>query len=140
MKKALAERGSLAIEFAIIVPIVFVAFVALVIYAGRVAQAENEVQSAAHAAARAATLLADPAAASAVAHDVGTANLASAGRACAGGSSVVVGELDLNPGGVVEVTVSCTASLADLLLLGVPSQKTFTATAREVVDVYRSDS
>ena len=42
-------------------------------------------------------------------------------------------------GGTVTVTVECTASMADVTLLGVPGTRTFTATATEVIDTYRGE-
>ena len=50
------ERGSVSTEFAIVMSAILLGFFALAIYGGRVVQAENDVRSAAHEAARAASL------------------------------------------------------------------------------------
>jgi hypothetical protein len=54
--------------------------------------------------------------------------------------STIVDTTDFAPGGTVTVTVRCEASMADVTLLGVPGRRTFTATATEVIDTYRSGS
>lgn len=53
--------------------------------------------------------------------------------------TTTVGTDDFRPGGTVTVTVRCEASMADVTLLGVPGRRTFSATAVEVIDAYRSD-
>ena len=108
------ERGAIATEFAVVMAVVLLSFFALVIYGGRVVQAENDVQSAAHAAARAATLEGTPEAASAAAQTVAATNLQRSGVACAGGAVVNVDVSLFGPGGEVTVTVTCTANFADV--------------------------
>ena len=54
--------------------------------------------------------------------------------------TTTVDTTDFAPGGTVTVTVACEASMADVTLLGVPGRRTFTATATEVIDTYRSGS
>ena len=133
------ERGTVATEFAIVMAVVLVSFVALAIYGGRVVQAENDVQSAAHDAARAASLERSPEAAELAARAVAAQNLAASGVACAGGSSVAVDLSRFAPGGEVSVTVSCQADFSDVGTLGVAPSRSFTASATEVIDVYRSN-
>ena len=43
-------------------------------------------------------------------------------------------------GGHVAVTISCEAAFADIAMLAVPGNRTFTSTAIEVIDTYRADS
>ncbi len=111
-------------------------FLMLVVYAGRVGQAGNDVRSAAHEAARAASLQASPARAEDAARHTAGANLSTSGVACADGLSVTADTSNLVPGGTVTVTVSCTASLADVASLNVPGSRTYTASATEVVDLF----
>ncbi len=131
------ERGAISTEFAIIMAAILLSFFALVIYGGRVVQAENDVQSAAHAAARAATLQGSPGAADAAARSVAATNLARSGVACGGGATVGVDLSRFAPGGQVTVTVTCNAGFGDVASLGVASSRSFTASATEVIDQYR---
>ena len=132
-----SERGGVSTEFAIVMAVVLASFFALAIYGGRVVQAENDVHSAAHAAARAATLERSPEAAHAAAQAVAATNLEASGVACAGGTTVDVDLSRFGPGGDVTVTVTCTASFSDVASLRVGSSRAFTASATEVVDLYR---
>ena len=133
------ERGAVSTEFAVVMPAFLTAFMLLVVFAGRVAQAENDVRTAAQEAARAATLTGTPTQAAAEARRVAEANLVTSGLSCANGLDVQVGLGQFQPGGWVTVTVNCTASFADLASLAVPGSRTFTGSATEVIDIYRSD-
>jgi Flp pilus assembly protein TadG len=135
--KPSSDSGSAALETVLIVPI-FVALFLFAIFGGRLVGAKNHVVGAAQDAARAASQRDDPADAAAVANETGRASLRAAGLACSH-SDVRVDTAQFQPGGFVRVHVSCVASLADLTSLGVPGSRTFTATATEAVDTYRSD-
>ncbi len=114
---------------------VFMALLMVVIYAGRVSQAQNEVQSAAAAAARAASQSSE-ALATGRAADVALDNLDSSEITCA--SSDVYVDLDnFEPGGTVQVTVWCSTPLDDLMFLDFPWQRRLGATSTEVIDTYR---
>ena len=138
-----SDNGSLSTELALIMPLIFAGFVALIMLAGRTVQAETEVLSAAQEAARAATFENRFVDADVTARNTANANLQTAGLSCDSGGPFVqtttsAGPADLQPGVVVTVTVSCTANLRDVAHLGGTQTKTFTATAHEVVDTYRS--
>lgn len=133
------ERGAISTEFAIAMTAFLTAFMLLVVFAGRVASAENSVRSAAQEAARAASLTGDPTSADTAARQTIAANLATAGLACSRGLVVDVDLADFTPGGTVSVTVSCTASFSDVVPLVVPGSRTFDSTAIEVIDRHRSD-
>jgi Flp pilus assembly protein TadG len=111
----------------------------LVVYAGKVSEADGNVERAASDAARAASLRQHPSDATDDAQSTAAADLASAGVPCLDVTTTVDTD-DFDPGGTVTVTVSCEASMADVTLLGVPGRRTFTATAVEVIDTYRSGS
>ena len=111
-------------------------FVALTVYGGRWVRAGNDVRSAAHAGARAATLESDPASARQAAVDMVATNLDASGVACTGGPAVDVDLSNFGPNGQVSVTVTCTADLADVAVLGVPGTATFSGSATEVIDRY----
>lgn len=134
------ERGLITTELAVIMFPFIVGCVALVTFAGRVAQAEGDVQSAAQEAARAATLTGDPGTAQAVGQSVASANLATSRVACSGGSDVNVDITDFQPGGYITVTVTCTATFGDVAWLNVPGTRQFSSSATEIIDFYRSST
>lgn len=129
------EVGSVAVEMAVIAP-ALVALLLLVVFAGRVAQADGDVRRASAAAARAASLRQDPAGAEEAARDAAAANVAASRVAC-GALDTAVDTSRFAAGGTVTVTVRCTASLADVSLLGLPGSRTFTARSVAVVDRFR---
>jgi len=133
------ERGAVTTEFAVIAAVIMASFLMLMLYAGRVAQAENDVRSAAHEAARAATLVGTPDQAQSTARRTALANLTESGMACANGTNITVDTSSWGPGGWVTVTVTCHASFADVASLAVPATQTFTASASEVIDVHRGN-
>ena len=112
-----------------------VLFFSLMIVAGRIMQQENDVRSAAEAGARAASLRNDAAEAVAVADRVVNDNLQQTGVSCDGGPRIQTRSVpDHSPGGVVEVTVECTArTLGSLGLAPVD----FDHIAVEVIDEFR---
>lgn len=132
------ERGSIAVEVAIIAPALLFLML-LVVFAGKVAEADGNVERAASDAARAASLRQLPGDATTDAQDTAAANLAAAGVPCLSLTTTVDTD-DFHPGGTVTVTVRCEASMADVTLLGVPGRRTFTATAVEVIDTHRSNA
>jgi len=131
------ERGSVAVEVAVIAPALLFLML-LVVYAGKVSEADGNVERAASDAARAASLRQHPSDATTDAQETAAANLTAAGVPCL----TLTTSVDTDhfvPGGTVTVTVRCEAAMADVTLLGVPGRRTFTATAVEVIDTYRSD-
>jgi Flp pilus assembly protein TadG len=134
--RAQPERGSVAVELTLIVP-VFVLFLLLIVALGRATDADIQVQDAAHAAARAATLAAYPGAAQAAAEQAAEDSLAQAGVSCQ--SFTVDAQVgDLAPGSTVTVTVTCTVGLADVSGISLPGARTVSASFASVVDQYRS--
>ena len=135
--RSCSERGSISVEVAVIAP-AFVFLMLLVVYAGKVSEADGNVERAAAEGARAASLRQNPAAAIDDARAVVEANLAAAGVPCSQLDTSVDTSM-FEPGGTVTITVRCDASMADVTLLGVPGTRSFTATSTEVIDTYRSD-
>lgn len=138
--RRLDDRGSVSTEMAVVMVAFLGGFLLLVVFAGRVAQAENDVRSAAHVAARAASLTGNPARAETEARRAAEANLATSGMTCRRGLDVTVDLDQFRPGGWVGVRVECQASFADVASLAVPGERTFTATSVEVIDTYRADN
>lgn len=139
LQRLRGDEGSAAVEAAVIVP-ALIMFVCLAIAGGRIVTSGSKIDSAAEDAAREASIHRTVAAAQSAAHTAAAESLADQGITCAstsvnvdtGGLSVPVGQV-----GTVTATVTCTVSLADLLLPGVPGARTLTSTATSVVDQYR---
>lgn len=128
------ENGTLAVEAAIVAPVLLVLML-LVVYAGRAASTDADVRSAAARAARAASITGDITAAEVAATDIALANLATAGIACT--TTDIRLDADIRAGGTVTVTVGCEVANTDLAMLAVPGTRWSTATATQVVDTYR---
>lgn len=138
MKWVRDDEGSVAVETAVVAP-ALVMLLLLVVFAGRVAQAEGDVRRASSEAARAASLEQYPAEAEQAAVDSVQANLSASGVVC-GDLRTDVDTSDLVPGGSVTVSVRCVASMSDVALLGVPGQRAFVSSSTEVVDRYRASA
>lgn len=148
------ERGSVSIEVAVLAP----AFIGLMVLAGvtgRTAVADEAVESAAHDAARAASISRDAATGRAAATDAARRRLDWRGLSCAGAPTLALrgtvrgtptdfAAAYRSPPGVpatVRVRVTCRVSFADLRapgLPGVPGSHTVSATFTSPLDSYRS--
>jgi Flp pilus assembly protein TadG len=131
------DSGSAAVELTILTPL-FVLFLLLVVTAGRVVQARNDVYGAAGDAARAASARQTPVGAETAARSAAEATLRERGMSCRD-FGIALDASALRPGGSVRVAVTCRVALSDMTLLAVPGTRTVRAEATEVVDVHRSD-
>ncbi|WP_405723067.1 TadE/TadG family type IV pilus assembly protein [Streptomyces sp. NBC_00046] len=133
------DRGSYAVETAVLAP-VMIALLLLMIAFGRVTDADGAVDSAARAAARAASLERDAGSAQSQAQAAAARSLQGEGITCRA-SSVVVDTagyaLDIGVEANVTATVACTANLSDIGLPGLPGAKTLTASWTSPIDTYR---
>lgn len=129
------ERGSSALSLVLLTP-AMLAVMALAVFAGRLAGAEQDVVSAAHDAARAASVRQYPDAAVVDARAAAERTLGDRGVSCTA-MSVSVDTSAFRPDGSVVVAVSCTIDNRDLLGLGMPGTRTVEATATAVIDRYR---
>jgi len=127
------DHGSVAVELAIGMPMA-VLFIFLVVGAYHLGQANIDVNAAAAAASRAASISRTAGAADAAARDSATANLA--GRCT--GVSVVVDTGQFHRGGAVTVHVACTVTTQGLLGVGLPGQVTVSASSTSPIDLYRA--
>ena len=100
----------------------------------RISNMNGDVQSAAHAGARAAAAERNMGAAQSAAHRVASASLAESGVGCGSPGVSVSGDLS---GGLVRVQVTCTVSLSDVALAGFPGSRTVTVSAVELTDQLR---
>lgn len=139
IRSAPRDRGSAAIEAAIILPSLLV-FLCLAIAGGRLVMSGSKVDAAAQDAAREASIHRTAAAAQEAARAAAAESLADQGITCASSSvSINTAGLSVPIGQVatVSATVSCTVDLSDLLLPGAPGSRTMKSTATSVVDQYR---
>jgi len=133
-----SDRGSASLELAILAPAVLLLLGALV-FAGRVETSSAAVEHAARVAARDASLARTADAARATAQTSAARELT--------GSDCVTSQVLVDPSGftaplgadaTVDVSVTCTVSVADLAIPGLPGTRTITAQATSPLDRYRS--
>lgn len=123
----------MSVELVLLTP-VFVALLLLVVALGRIQAARADVDSAARAAARAASIERDPTTARRTGDRTARDGISQRGYRC---STLDVDTTGFTAGGNVTVSVSCTVSLADVTGLGIPGSHTYTARFSEPVDRYR---
>jgi Flp pilus assembly protein TadG len=149
-----SERGSVSIEVAVLAP-AFIALIVLAGVAGRTAVADESVESAAHDAARAASISRDATSARAAARNAARRQLDWRGLNCTGaptltfsgsvrGTPTSFDAAFRSPAGTpaaVTISVTCTVSLADLRLSALPGMRTtrtVSAAFTSPLDSYRS--
>jgi Flp pilus assembly protein TadG len=133
LRRLRGDCGSVAVELAIGMPLA-VLFVFLVVGAYHLGQANIDVNSAAAAASRAASISRSAAAADAAARNSATANLA-------GQCTEVLVSVDTSQfhrGGAVTVRVGCIVSTEGLLGVGLPGSMTVSASSTSPLDLYRA--
>ncbi|SDP61028.1 TadE-like protein [Pedococcus dokdonensis] len=133
------ERGSAVIEAAIGVP-AFMLFVGLIVFAGRVAVANQAVGSAAAEAARSASISRTQAQAADTARAAATQALSNQNVNCLRMTISVDTSGFGSPVGTpasVRATVTCVVNLSDLAVPGVPGTRTVSASMSSPLDTYR---
>lgn len=133
------EDGNAALELVILAP-VLLALLGLVIAAGRTSIAQGSVDAAARDAARQASIALTPAAARLSGEVSARAALRRDGLDCSPVVIVNTSQFAIPPGqpAVVTATVSCTVSLANLALPGLPGAARLQGTFTSPLDIYRS--
>ncbi|MFG1971549.1 TadE/TadG family type IV pilus assembly protein [Nonomuraea fuscirosea] len=133
------ERGSIALEMAIIAP-ALIALLLMVIGLGRITLAHSALDAAARDAARQASIARDPAEARSTATSSARAALAREALSCTPSVTVDTAGLSAPLGrpATVVAHVSCRLQLADLALPGIPGSKTITSSFTSPVDPYRA--
>lgn len=126
------DDGSVAMELVLVTPLL-VLLLMIAVALGRMASARLRVDDAAHQAARAASLTRTAAQAQRQARAAAFASLGASGASCAH-VTVTADVGTFTPGGVVRVSVACSA---DLGVSGLPAHVTVTRTAVSVVDLHR---
>lgn len=138
MSRRLDDRGSATLELAILAP-ALILLLGLLVFAGRIQVAASAVEQAARSAARDASLARTTDAARTAATTAATRELA--GSRCVATNVTTDTAGFATPVGAdasVAVTVTCTVSIADLAVPGLPGTRTMTASARSPLDRYRS--
>ncbi|GAA3528695.1 pilus assembly protein [Aeromicrobium panaciterrae] len=125
------ERGSMAVEVVIMIPILFM-FTLLVVAGGRYVSVRADIEAAARDAARAASYERSYDSAANAASDVATSALD-------GYATCRVGDLggDFESGGDVEVTLTCDVPNEGLGLIGLTGSLEVRASASAPLDTYR---
>lgn len=130
------DTGSAGIETAFAVTALLLVLF-FVVGGMRVVNSNGDVAAAARAGARAAATARTSGQASSDAGAVVSNMLADRGVACSGGPAVSVNGAGV-PGNAVTVTVTCTVSLSDVVIVGFPGSRNVTVSAVEYVDATRA--
>lgn len=133
------QRGSLAVEFAILVPALVLLF-GLIIGGARTWLARTGVQHMAGAAARAASLERSPDAAQQAANRLAAQQAAASGMRCQQLSVHLDAAALAQPAGTtgrITARVDCQVPLGDIIVPGWPGTVAVSANAEAVVDTYR---
>lgn len=134
------ERGSAALEMAVIMPLFVVLFTTAVVL-GRTGHAISAVEMAAYDGARTASLARDGDTAHAQAVATVTDSLSDKGYSCVGGPAVQVDTsgfgAPIGEPASVTVEVACRVTYADIDLLGVPADRQMSASFTSPLDQYR---
>ena len=128
-------RGSATLELVLATPLL-VMLLLLVVAFGRLATARADVDGAARAAARAASITRDPTSAARAARQTASATLGQRRVTCRH-LDVAVDTRVFTAGGWVAVDIACTVDLADLALLRLPGARTIHARFVEPLDTFR---
>jgi Flp pilus assembly protein TadG len=129
------ERGYAAVEL-LAMTTVLVGFIVTVVGGGRFVDANSQVDDAAYAAARAASLESNVEAGQIAGRQAAQDSLADRGKACTQ-LTVSFAGTDFRTSGHVNVQVTCHANLSDVVGFGLPGSKDFTATAVVPIEQYR---
>ncbi|MGH8824307.1 MAG: TadE/TadG family type IV pilus assembly protein [Jiangellaceae bacterium] len=127
----LHERGSMAIEVVILIPVLF-AFTMLVVAFGRFVDTRGEVEALARDAVRAASLERDLGSAQAAAEAVASRELPET-ITC----QPVLIEGSFSPGGIINARLDCAVSFAGLGLIGLPGSREIDVESFAPIDTLR---
>lgn len=132
-RSARGQRGSMAVEIVILAP-VMLAFMMLVVAAGRLVAVKGDLEAASRDAARAGSLERDAGSAGGRAAQVVASSLDKQTTRCQGTS---LGGSNFVAGGFVRVSLNCQVSYNGLGLIGLPGSVTVKATSTAPIDTYR---
>lgn len=137
-RRRLRDEGNAPLELVILAPVVFL-LLAFVVAAGRTSIAQGSVAAAARDAARQASISLTPGAAQTAALSSAMTALGQDGLDCRPVVTVDTAGFGIPVGqpATVSATVTCTVSLSDLLVPGLPGSRTLTATFTSPLDPFR---
>lgn len=134
------DRGASTLEAAILAPVLLM-LIGVAVISMRIEVAAQAVESAAHDAARAASISRTQTEAETAALNAANAALSQQGLTCARGPTVVPDtsqfQRPIGEPAAVTVTVTCVVPLSDVGLPGLPGTKTLTATFTSYLDQFR---
>jgi Flp pilus assembly protein TadG len=137
------DLGASAIEAAILAPVLLM-LIGVAVMSMRLEVAAQAVESAAHDAARAASISRSQVEADSAARDAANAALSQQSLNCVDGAKVAPDtsqfQRKIGETAVVTVTVTCVVKLDDVGLPGVPGTKALTATFTSYLDQFRGRS
>lgn len=140
-RRAYGQRGSAAIEVAILMPMFLVLFTGAVVL-GRTANTISAVEAAAYDAARTASIARDAGTAQSQANATVWESLSEHNVSCVDGPLVNVDTsgfaTEVGTPASVTVTVTCQVTFTDIDLVGVPTDQAVTATFVSPIDQYRT--
>lgn len=136
MSKRRRSRGSTTLELVVLTPVVL-ALIDLAVLGGRLTDSQSQVNGAASAASRAASIDRTPGRAVADATSTALSTLSQQHVTCVS-PSAQVDTSAFHPGGWVAVTVTCDASLNDLGWLPVPATHTLSSRSVSAIDAYEA--
>jgi Flp pilus assembly protein TadG len=129
------DQGSFTVELVLWTPFL-AAVLALIVASGRIVAAGSDATGASRDAARAASLQTNMTSAKAAAQQAARDSFGRQGDRCHKLTVDVRGSVA--PGGLVTVSVSCTARLSDLAIPGAPGSRTLSATSTVPIETTRS--
>ncbi|MFC6931789.1 TadE/TadG family type IV pilus assembly protein [Actinomadura yumaensis] len=124
----------MSLEMVLVTP-VFIAFLLFLAGAGRMVDAQSQVDGAARDAVRAASVARSAGGADAMARETAAAGLKGHDW-CSGGPVVNTDTGAWGPGGRVRVTITCDVDLSDLAFIGLPGSKRLAGEAVAPIDAY----
>jgi len=130
-----SQRGSMAVEMALIVPGLLLIFGLIFAY-GRAAGVNGTLESGTRDGARSATMARSYDEARQLAHDAIADAIATAPQACQDSLQVTVSD-NFDPGEAITVTATCTYGLSDIGLPGAPGTIRPTSSFTSMLDPYR---
>lgn len=134
-RRARSDEGSYTVELVLWTPVLAL-FAVVIVAAGRIVAAGSDATGASRDAARSASLQTNMAAAKDAAQQAALDSFGRQGDRCQKLTVTVSGSV--TPGGLVTVSVSCTASLSDLAIPGEPGSRTLSATSTAPIETTRS--
>lgn len=137
----LADDGGTVTAELVVLTVVFFAFIAAIVFAGRMTVGSAQVEAAARSAARTISIARDP--------EGSFADAKAQAQDIAGYGSAICTEMAFEPHvrrpadpeetGTVEVDIACTVDLSEISLIEVPGAITIDASAVEVLDRFREE-